>query len=338
MTVFLYKMNSLTVLLGIVSLLPGILCGELPLKEAEELIVTYEDARKYNEVCWLTAHNAFSNKADGWVYYQQTLGFEEQYAWGVRSFQLDLHWYTPREKADRYIALCHEPKPKYNCLFTRGQLLLGSPKPAKEFFEQVAQWLSSDPKAIITLHLENYVKGTEGREALDKLLEETNLKQYLLRPTSIFEKGDWKTLGQMRDDGTRLVIFSDNPTDGMINVREYRETQYNLDESPNCEMRGEGRDRGKNKRLLLMNHFYSQSFLKGDYNDNNSYNAIAKRVNICHKEQGRLPNFIAVDFIELGANGGSREVVRKLNLEDVKLFANFPGKDVLDPIIFHVDL
>lgn len=74
----------------------------------------------------------------------------------------------------------------------------------------------------------------------------------------------------MRRDGTRLVIFSDNPEDGMINVRAYRETKYSLTAFPNCEMRGEGRDKIKIKPLLLMNHFYSRSVMIGNYNDINT--------------------------------------------------------------------
>lgn len=174
-------MNYLIVLLGVASLLPSIVFGECALNGREKFMNTYKDDRKYNEVCWLTAHNAFSNKADGWRYYQQTLGFEEQYAYGVRSFQIDLHWYTPIG-GDPYIALCHEVFPEFNCILTRLQCLLASPKPAKEFFEQVTRWLSTDSEAIVTLHLENYVKGPEGKKALNKLLNETGLKQYLLKP------------------------------------------------------------------------------------------------------------------------------------------------------------
>ena len=55
-------MNYLIMLLGLIALLPSIACGELAMEETHKLIDTYEDNRKYNEVCWLrNAHEIASN-------------------------------------------------------------------------------------------------------------------------------------------------------------------------------------------------------------------------------------------------------------------------------------
>lgn len=37
------------------------------------LEAVYRDDLLYSDATWLTAHNAFANKDDGWVYAQQTI-------------------------------------------------------------------------------------------------------------------------------------------------------------------------------------------------------------------------------------------------------------------------
>jgi hypothetical protein len=61
-------------------------------------------------------------------------------------------------------------------------------------------------------------------------------------------------------------------------------------------------------KLFTFNHFYSFTPAGKPYGETNSYENIKKRLDIC-KKQNLEPNFIAVDFVELGYNGGAKKVV-----------------------------
>jgi hypothetical protein len=61
-----------------------------------------------------------------------------------------------------------------------------------------------------------------------------------------------------------------------------------------------------------MNHFYSFSPLK-NYEKVNSFEAIMKRAWQCFKDRKIWPNFVAVDFVEIGEAGGAKAAVIKLN-------------------------
>jgi hypothetical protein len=231
-------------------LLIFLLCvGCLELKANQLLLDTYASYRPYNEVCWLTTHNAFANSADAWKYSQQNLSFQEQYNFGVRSFMLDLAWYKT-DSGNTYIALCHEGtlRSKPWCPSTRffrgGKT---NPISLKNYFLQIKQWLDGNPEDIITLHFESYLGPTGGSE-LRNLLQETGLEDYLYMDkfpknftttTHLKWPGNhkvplqWPTLGQIRKTNGRLVIFSNNLDDEMLSVTSYSETAYDLTASPN---------------------------------------------------------------------------------------------------------
>ena len=42
-----------------------------------------------DKYCWLTAHNAFANESEGWLYCQQYESFADQLNLGIRAFMLD---------------------------------------------------------------------------------------------------------------------------------------------------------------------------------------------------------------------------------------------------------
>jgi hypothetical protein len=80
-------------------------------------------------------------------------------------------------------------------------------------------------------------------------------------------------------------------------------------------------------QLFLMNHFHQSSMVvpgfTNTYETINSYAAILNRTLECEKQQKRWPNFIAVDFVEEGENGGAKQVVWEIN---TKKFITTPRK------------
>lgn len=286
--------------------------GPLPVEDVS-------DARFYNQVAWLSAHNAFNNREDGWwINNNQLWSYEKQYQLGVRGFFLDLYWYDPGAGVKSYIALCHENEHQIGLFFGGCPLTLatrlGAPPKFETFLKHVKGWLQKDPATIVTLHLENYL-GTHNKEPLNALLEKTDLAKFLFKKTNtgkIEQKIHWKTLEEMRRTNQRLVIFSDSKADGFINVESYRETKYDLDEFSDCEMRGEGRS--STSDLFVLNHFYAfPRSLMRNYVNINSFETISNRIVKCCQEQGRLPNFIALDFVEQGEAGKIISRLNKLN-------------------------
>lgn len=321
---------------------------------------SYPDSRNYTEVCWLTTHNAFANTVEGWkIHAQQNLSLQDQFNYGVRSFMIDLWWWTPLFGGKPYVSLGHgEPYTNY---FQRGY---SAPVPASEFFKQVKDWLNANNQAIITLHLESHLrledgyivkfpnpipKGSVPSDAINQLLTDAGLLNLVYRPAqdTIGQRGSdrrdawkWPTLGEMRKSGKRLVIFSDRRTDDdpngetagripnrILNVGSYRETTYGVVDSQNCEMRGEGRDRGKIRPLFLLNRYYSSSFFPSitNFRDVNSCSNLKSQIEKCSLSEGILPNFIALDYVD---QGDALAVVQAINKIAPAGFKKATSKDL----------
>lgn len=278
----------------------------------DELI--YGNDRAYHDVTWLTAHNAFSSKEEGWlVHYQQNLNIDHLFDYGVRSFMLDIHYY----KDDIY--LCHEDCGSFVQFPQRGvPEVVMEYKKLEDWLINLKTILESNPNEIITLHLENYVKSSD----VEQLLAKLDLKKHLV--TMDPNSSDLK-LGKMRKDGTNLVVFNDyaydrkhrslNLIEGIHPTTLYKETHYSLEEDFKCKMREDFRATpgNKNIKLFLFNHFPAVS------NDIvNDYKWIMNRINICKGNNLSFPNFIAVDFVEKAIHCG--------DAKDAVIMTNFLNK------------
>lgn len=309
---------------------------------AQTLRSTYTDGTFYNQATYLTTHNAYSSAQAGWTYAQQTLGFDEQFAYGVWAFMIDLHWCRDSSN-NLYLAMAHMPtgsdknfdyshptNHQYleSCWPSRLQRGLKEIPSFESFLSGHAKkWLDNDKEAIVTLHLESYT-GASGAKDLHAILQNTNLLQYVYFHAS---GSAWPTLGDMRKNNKRLIIFSDNLHDTGVDIfhtSEYQETKYNLKESSDCTLRPDNRAASRAKSILLMNHFYSLAYETQDLNFhqiNSPYansqgkhptkgpRDIATRSEICFAQEGIYPTFVAVDFVEEGDFGGAREQVLRLN-------------------------
>lgn len=318
-------MSCFSILLKLCAFLYPLALSAANLPSTQLLLDTYEDSKSYKDVSWLTTHNAFANYEDGWAYAQQNRNISAQFAHGVRSFMVDLHWYNPKGSPSTasYLALCH-----LSCQVTpAGYLSLDPPIKAVDFFTKIATLLHNNPQDIITLHFESY--STHGRlnssgwSELEALFTKSGLNHYLNKDNP---NSTGLILGKMRSNNTRLVVFSDNFSDtidpknpgnstGIFHTTEYRETKYSLSGFKQCERRDDNRALGVTKNLLVMNHFhsFSQESSKKPYGRINSYAKIATRINQCRGQEGIFPNFIAVDFVEEGHLGGAKEAVIAIN-------------------------
>ena len=202
------------------------------------------------------------------------------------------------------------------------------------FLLTIKNWLDdpNNSNDIITIHLESYVRNYD---AISNEIEKAGLKSYLFDlceyngcKTKIGAKKcdcsrrvgpnipiKWPTLGEMRGQKKRLVVFSDKSEDvgyGIMHVSNTMETQYDLSEYPGCEMRKEGRE--ITSPLLVLNHFYKMFSINGKID--NSYDFLKKRVCDCYVLKFQWPNFIAVDLVDQSQD--AKRIVLDINIRNLK--------------------
>lgn len=236
--------------------------------------------RRYDEVAWLCAHNAMNNQADGWKVPNQNKNVGGQFQDGVRAFMLDLH------PQDGTIVLRHGPA---------AARWLGF-KPLNQELSEVRDLLEKNPRCVITLILESYVPAKDVGAAfqaagLDRFAHTQDPKQ------------PWPTLAAMIAANHRLVILSDRAAGGppwILDVwKQAWETPFSAktkEDLKNVPNRGNPKN-----ALLILNHFCANPLpsrsLAGTVN---AKDFLGERLRQAQRIFGRKPNFIAVDFHDLG--------------------------------------
>jgi hypothetical protein len=285
---------------------------------------------RYDQTCFLTAHNAFSNMHEGWQrYMQQTLNIAEQLDFGVRAFMLDVH------EQNGSLILRHGSGPF--CALQRGVfswiasfVKVPNYKMLEHTLSIITQWMVMHPDEIITIFLENLV-------ANDKLAQEIRgIKGFMPLVMSLNDwdpeehEGRWPTLQWMRDQNKRIVIFNEDKTGSNFakfskdEAKKYPfyylwhyiiESQYGTLHKPAlCAERSESYHyRKRNRKLFLLNYFGRITRSSRMCKKYNSYENLSAIVKLCQKKgmaSGKAPNFIALDFID---EGNALRLVNEIN-------------------------
>ena len=249
-------------------------------------------SKKYNEVSYLTTHNAYNSAEDSFFLPNQNYSIKTQLKAGVRALMVDVY-------DDNGLAIvCHGFKEFGVITFN-------------EVLSDIKTFLDLNPNEIVTLILESYVTVNQIKSSLNEL----NLLGYLYAH-QIGE--DWPVLQELIDRNTRLIIFSDvDDTDNELSGYHYLwdhaiETHYanSTTSDLSCNF-----NRGKfNNDLFILNHFLNDSLLgtgvqeETEFMNTNPF--FMNRVLECMYESNKFPNFITVDFFDLGE---SLAVVNKIN-------------------------
>ncbi len=241
-------------------------------------------ARPYDFAVYVTTHNAMSNSAQGWVAPNQAWTIVDQLDAGVRALMLDLHLWDNDETEPQSPWLCH------------GECVLGNWR-LSEALAELRDWLLTNPREVVTLILENYVPGNDVIVAF----EDAGLGSLLHEHAP----GDpWPTLGRMIDDGRRLVVLADDLKGGdapwFLHMWTYAwETHWSAttpDDLTCTPNRGD-----PDNDLFILNHFLTDPFatpkLAGQVNFNPF---LLDRALTCRADSGRQPNFVTVDFCDVG--------------------------------------
>ena len=248
--------------------------------------------KRYDQVAYLTTHNAFNSDEGGFSLPNQTYDMETQLNDGVRAFMIDVYnWFG-------------------NTVVYHGTGVLGT-SPLEDELQKIESFLAANPNEIVTLILECNVSANE----IENAINNTGLNSYLHTHQSGLT---WPTLQDMITSNERLVVMTDvddaSPSQGWYHYMWdiAVETHYSANSMAdfNCDF-----NRGDSLNdLFIFNHFITNSVLgTGMASEAEVINAnpyFIERVQMCQSEKSKFPNFITVDFYELG---DSKLVVDQIN-------------------------
>jgi hypothetical protein len=248
--------------------------------------------KTYNEVAYLTTHNAYNAQQENFSFPNQNFSITNQMNDGVRALMIDVH------------DLAGVPSVFHEFSF------LGN-APLQSNLNEIKTFLDGNPNEVITLILECYVSSS----VIESELITAGLYNYLYTKPAA---GPWNTLGEMISANTRLVVLTD-VDDAGVGQEWYHyawdhcvETHYsvnNINDFTNDYNRGSATN-----DLFIFNHFLTSATtgtgLPNEASAVNDYNFLMSRIEGHYSEYSKFPNFITLDFYEIGEG---MEVVDSLN-------------------------
>lgn len=235
--------------------------------------------RRFDEVSFPMTHNAMSNAEDGWSLPNQNFNIVTQLEAGIRGMMLD----TYDEGGE--ILLCH--------VFCG----LGS-TPLVEALTEIGVFLEENPNEVFSIIFESYIDNSQTADAVEE--------SGLIDLTYAHTVGEpWPTLGELIEANTRVMIFQEKPGDPAYPWLMYFwehawETPFSFEtpEDFSCAP-----NRGDpDAPLFLLNHFLTSAVGGSpDFAEMVNYNPLfIERAEQCEEENEALPNFVAVDFYDIG--------------------------------------
>lgn len=246
--------------------------------------------RRFDQVAHPMTHNAMSNAEAGWLVPNQSFGITRQLRDGIRGLMLDTY------DEDGELLLCH--------------VICGAgSQPLVDGLGEIEAFLSANPDEVVSIIFENYISHAQMASAF----EESGLSGLV----HAHQVGDpWPTLRELIDANTRLVAFQEKlPLDPefpwLMNVWDHTwETPFSFS-TPEDLVCDPNRGDPANP-LFLLNHFLTGPF-GGSPESAETINhnpLFIDRATQCELEGDALPNFVAVDFYDIG---DLFEVVDSLN-------------------------
>ncbi|MFI9827150.1 hypothetical protein ACIHIX_05650 [Streptomyces sp. NPDC051913] len=273
--------------------------------------------RPYDEVAFLTSHNAMSTTVDRFIGPLQDPSITTQLDDGVRGLQIDTYrWERPDEitarlndsdfSAEQRALIANVVNrvnpPREGLWLCHAVCRAGAIELVPELRE-IGDWTRDHPTEVLTLIVQDAISGEDTAEAFAR----AGLTDLVLTPDED-PAAPWPTLGEMIDSGRRLVVFAeeaDGPAAWYRNFYRYgMETPFSFqrpDQMSCVPHRG-----GTGKRLFLLNHFITAGGgSRLDAGEVNARDFVLDRVEKCERARGRPVNFVAVDYTTIGDARGA---------------------------------
>lgn len=237
-------------------------------------------ARRYDEVCYVTTHNAF-NYQGPFFFPNQTYPVSTQLQDGVRALMVDVHWHN--NQATVY----------------HSSNFLGN-QPLSDLLGDIKDFLDQHPNEVVTIILESNITAAQTEDAF----QAAGLLSYCHAQVA---GQAWPTLATMIQANTRLVVMTDaNDTQGRPwlhhiwdHAVETHFTAYSRADFSCAYNRGDSTN-----PLFILNHFVTQNPLGYGLPDSaaaiNARPYLQSRAMGCWAATGKRPNFLTVDFYEKG--------------------------------------
>lgn len=236
--------------------------------------------RRFDQVAYPMTHNAMSNAEAGWILPNQNFGITRQLNDGIRGMMLDTY------EEDGELLLCHS-------------VCLAGSQPLVEGLQEIAAFLDANRNEVVSIIFENYITNAQTASAFD----ESGLIDFVFA----HELGEaWPTLGELIEADTRLVVFEEKLAQQaefpwLMNIWEHAwETPFSfsaVDDLTCTPNRGNPAN-----PLFLLNHFLTATLGgRPDFAEMVNHNPFfIERARQCEEEGEALPNFVAVDFYDIG--------------------------------------
>lgn len=242
--------------------------------------------RSYDAVAYATTHNAMSNADEGWEVPNQRHGITRQLEDGVRGLMLDAH---PFEDG---VALCH-------LLCQLGMT------PLEDGLAEIRAFLDGHRGEVVTIIFESYVPAADVAAAFEA--------SDAIRYVHAHAPGTpWPTLRELIDADERLVVFTDagGELPWYHDVWTFAvETPFSFREPADMTCDPNRGDPAND--LFILNHFLTQTTGSPELAELVNHDPFfIDRARTCEAAMGRLPNFVTVDYYDIGDVFG---VVDELN-------------------------
>ncbi|EMD37769.1 hypothetical protein CERSUDRAFT_105671 [Gelatoporia subvermispora B] len=267
--------------------------------------------RPYGNVTFLGAHDSFAFSSDPLALAaDQRVNLTQQLDLGVRMLQAQSHIF------ENELKFCHTSK-----------ILLFDGGTVQDYLTTVNGWLEENPNEVLTFLFTN-PDGASLSGMWEPAFQASGITDLVYTPPQVpMAIGDWPTLGDLIDNGTRVIVFLDAGADTDRSVPfilpEFEmiwETPFDsTDPTFPCSVNRTAGPLSTADHMSLNNHFLdinvlNSGILISDPTDAPTTNGVpsilANAAGCAPLASNRNPNFILLDFANIG-NG--TQAVDQLN-------------------------
>lgn len=267
--------------------------------------------RPYDQIVQAATHNSMSSPDVVDIWPEHDANISAQLNYGIRTLLIDTHYWPAVESPEELSTIEQALPPRVaNYLFAElddrlrahpGTYLchatcaLGAVDLASAL-SVITAFLDDNPSEVVTLIIQNEIGTSDTERAFDA----AGLDPYLF---SGDVAGGWPTLAELIADDDRLVVFAESsgpPPDWYRSAGDQiQDTAFRVDRPTDftCDL-----ERGDpDAPLFLLNHWIHRAAPdRADATLVNTRQQIVDRARACASERGRLPNFVAVNFFNIG--------------------------------------
>jgi hypothetical protein len=264
--------------------------------------------RRYNQVSYLTSHNAMASSDRGFIGADQDPSITGQLDNGVRALMLDLHYWTTPEQAAPFVAsldprtksawapLTRAFQPHPGVWLCHNVCQLGADSAISQL-QDLRDWLRNHPDDVVSLILQDDIWAAD----VQSTLRRAGLDSMLATPPT--DGQPWPTLGQMIAQHHTLVAFTQNAELTTGTVRNFywlaAETPYAA-QTVKALTCNQGRGPVSAPLFLVNNWLTTAAPSRSAALRVNNEAFLLARVERCQQQRGMRANFVAVDFTQIG--------------------------------------